>query len=222
MSLRSVFVLAAAAGCSVAAPALANITLISDSREVFAFSRATNATQTREDGPDLITRPIFGGRFEQGVTTAITVTGAGASASAVQFSDFFQTTIQVQGSASASANVSTGVSSRGESRSTVDLLFDVAGGSTIQILASTSGTGIFELRDGLTDAVIFSGSGIFNRSVGAGGERLRLLARGTALVTPPPNGSEGGGYSVSFSAIPAPGTAALLGLAGVVMVRRRW
>ncbi len=220
-SLRSVFVLAAAAGCSVAAPALANITLISDSREVFAFSRATNASQTREDGPDLVTRGAFGSRFDQGVNTAITVVGAGASAAAVQLSEFFPQEVTFQGSASASGNVSTGLSSRGEARSVVDLLVDIAGGSQVQILASTSGTGIFELRDGVTDALIFSGNGVFNRSVPAGGERLRLLARGTALVTPPPGGSDGGGYSVIFTAVPAPGSVALLGLAGVVALRRR-
>jgi hypothetical protein len=219
--MRTAFVLLA---CSItsthgASAALANITLVSDAREIFAFSSATNATQTRTDGPDLLVAS-FGTLFDDNVATAISVVGAGASASAVQTSEITPGLIEVLGSASASGTVSSGISSRGESRSIVDLVFDVAGGSAIQILASISGTGVFELRSAFTNEIIFSGDGIFDRVAPVGGERLRLIARGTALVTPPPSGSDGGGYSVRFTAIPAPGAAALLA-GGVMMSTRR-
>jgi hypothetical protein len=195
----------------------ANIVIVQDVRQVRAQATASNPGGSDADGPNTAGPGGFGAPFNGGVSASALVSGAAAAASTVQISTFTPMQIRAQGSVSLSTSVLPGNSASAAGLSLVDILFDVPGGTQIEVISSRSGVGLVELRNA-QDQLLFSGSGVYHAVLGG---RLRLVASADAAYDAPPSGGDGGGYSLILNAVPGPSGAGVLAGACLFTWRRR-
>lgn len=205
----------------------ASISVVSESRQVFALATATNASGTSTDGPFTVLPVSPGSLWNTSNSAGATVSriGAGAAASAIQVSGWTITSqldLNAQGSVSTSTNVTPtagGISAQATARSIFDVTFSIPANTSIAFQGSSSGIGVMRLENADTQAVLHSGSGFYNAVLGP--MNLRVYAAAIADNIAPVGTSFGGGYSFLLTAVPSPAAGLWIGAAALMIRRRR-
>lgn len=210
--------LGAAVICGCASSALGQIHLTLDSRYVSAAATASNASGTANSGPSVKAPAAFGAAFDDNAQAGVARIGASAAASTSQISEILAGRITGQGSFSASALVTTGLSATASVANVLDLAFRLDAGTTWEMQGSTSGAAEFRLI-GPDGTVLLQNLGVASGTVTTTGI-YRIVAGGTGEASRPLGESGyGGGYSFIFTAVPTPGTVGVM--VGMLMVAGR-
>ncbi len=212
--------LVAAFAAAVAPSALAQMSLLSDSRLISASAFAQSASGTDTRGPFNAAPAAFGATFDSNLSAVANVLGAGAPCGASQLSEFLPGTYTLQGNVSGIANVfpdSGGIAASVSAASQLLISFRVPAGTQMTLQGSSSGVGGFTISG--PGGVLVQNLGVVNLT-----PTMQTTFTVSALAQfdlhAPPNASGGGGFSILINAVPAPGAAGLLALGGVVAARR--
>lgn len=215
---QNLFVAAVAA--AVASPALAQMTLLSDSRSITASASATNQLGTTNVGPNSSSPSGFGAYFSDNVSAVASIVGVGAPCGAGQLSEILPGSMTLQGSVSGIVDVNetnNGIAGSIFSSSQILLSFSVPAGTQMSMQGSSSGLAGFTISG--PNGVLIQNLGVLNFTT-AQPTTYTVSALAQVAIDAPPNGSGSGGFSILITAVPAPGAAGLLALGGLFAARR--